>query len=129
MLKFNKVEALEQLEAKAFEVQAKLSALGYKPFLFLVTLERLKRGVAGCFWLESETVAVSEDYYYNFPDFCLDTVIPHEMTHLYVNKYFPGAEEHGEEFMKLMTALGLDPHATHNLPEDIEPADSRHARW
>jgi predicted SprT family Zn-dependent metalloprotease len=125
MLKFNKTEALEKLEAKALEVQAKFTALGYKPFLFLVTVERLDVGVAGCYWVDTETVTISVDYYYHNPDFCLNTAIPHEMAHLYVNKYFPNAtDDHGPEFCKLMTDLGLAADATHNLPFCVERANT-----
>ena len=123
MPKFNKAEAIEKLEARALEVQAKLAALGYKPFLFLVTLERLKEGIAGCYYVDTETVAVSDDYYYHDAQVCLDVVVPHEMVHLYVNKYFPNAtEDHGEEFCKLMVALGLEPTAYHNMPYYVESA-------
>ena len=117
MSQFSRATAIEQLEAKAFEVQRKLAEAGYAPFLFLVTLERLDQGTAGCFYLDSETVAVSEDYFKFDSDFCLNTVIPHEMAHLYVSKYFVDAtEDHGKEFAMVMMALGLAPDATHTLP-------------
>ncbi|HET8688548.1 MAG TPA: SprT-like domain-containing protein [Methanosarcina sp.] len=108
----NRAEAIEKLEGKAAEIQQKLAALGYAPFLFMVNLEELEQDVAGCFYVGSETIAVSEAFYAHDPEFCLNTVVPHEMCHLYVSKYFTDVtDEHGKEFSMLMEALGLKPNA------------------
>lgn len=109
---FNRADAIEKLEAKAFEIQNKFAAIGYAPFLFMITLEELGTETAGCFYVGTEMVAVSESFYAHDAEFCLNTVVPHEMCHMYVSKYFKDVtDEHGKEFATLMEALGLKPDA------------------
>lgn len=113
---FNKIKALENLEARVADTAIKLSELGYAPFPVLVLVDRLDPGIVGHALFEVAQIVISEDYYAQHEEFVLQNAIVHELAHLYVNKYFPHATDaHGPEFKKLMADLGCTVDYQHDL--------------
>ncbi len=105
-----------QIQNKIDEVQNTLESFGLAKFGFSVAINTLKPGQAGCantFW---NKIILSADYIKEFADQVINVTLPHEICHLYINKYFPRAKQHhGPEFRRLMNLLGLDGKTYHTM--------------
>ena len=99
---------IEQVLAKAEEVQSKLEKFGYAKIPLKFEITKLKTGAAGQAVISTKLVKISKDYLREFPDHIFNITIAHEICHHYVIHYKPYAKQnHGPEFRRFMQLLGL----------------------
>jgi predicted SprT family Zn-dependent metalloprotease len=98
------------------ETRVALDKLRYPWIDITFSVEVLPRGTSGLAYPSDNLIKISSDYYVAFPDVILDKTIPHEIVHLYVDKYYPEHKQaHGKEFRKIMQLLGKDPSTYHSM--------------
>lgn len=109
-------EMSKKVEAKVEDTIARLEKVGLPRIPVKSKITSLGRGFAGRAWGSIGLIAVSPDYYKEFPDHIINVTVPHEVVHVYVRKYFPRARQaHGPEFRRLMNILGLEGKTYHNM--------------
>lgn len=105
-----------KINKKIAEVQEKFSKIGLKTFPIIFDIMKLKTGCSGRAALRTNSIQISSDYLKEFPEEVLSVTVPHEICHLYVNRYFPMAKQHhGPEFRQLMNLIGLPGKTYHNM--------------
>lgn len=108
---------------KIKKIQSEFESLGYAPFPITYKIESLKPGVAGKAKLGIDEIVISKDYLAEHPYDVIQVTIPHEICHLYVNKYKPNAKQHhGPEFRWFMQLIGLKGDTYHQMktPDTIK---------
>jgi predicted SprT family Zn-dependent metalloprotease len=104
------------IDAKVKEVVTKLEKAGLPPIDFSISVKLLRPGVAGTACYSQSHINISKEYLKEFPEEIISTTIPHEITHLYVKKYYPNSKQsHGPTFRKIMNVLGLKGETRHSL--------------
>lgn len=107
---------------KIQEVQKKLDTLGFPTIDIKFDICRLKAGYAGMAYRSVNYIEISKDYLREHQEKVLTITVPHEVCHLYVNKYFPRAKQyHGPEFKRLMNLLGLTGDTYHTMKLENGP--------
>jgi predicted SprT family Zn-dependent metalloprotease len=107
---------IEKVRARMVEVQDKLQKMGYPKFPLDISVDKLKRGVAGVAKMNAGKIIISVDYLKEFPEQVLTRTVAHEVCHHYVSKYIPQAKQfHGPEFRSLMKGLGVDHSTRHSM--------------
>ena len=99
---------MEMIRLKIASVQAQLAQLGFAPFNIYAELATLSKGCAGLATPLLSRVQISSEYYNSEHKLeVIDRTVPHEVVHLYVNKYFLQHKiAHGKEFKQLMRDIG-----------------------
>lgn len=102
---------------KIEEVETKLEKLGFPKFGFGIQVEigDLPPGVAGQCHYYANKVVISKAYLETNREEVINQTVPHEVVHLYVNRYFQPKQAHGKEFRRLMVAIGCRPDTYHNM--------------
>lgn len=105
---YNRIALIEKVEQFAAEAQKKLTALGYKPVMYLVDVDELASGNWGEYYPDTETLVIDALHAHLNSDEDVSDTVHHEMVHLYMAKYHPEVTEiHGPEFWALMAKLGF----------------------
>lgn len=101
---------------KIQETQNKLAKAGFPAMSINSKITKLSPGYAGMAYPIVNAVYISPDYLKEYPEQVLNVTVPHEVCHLYVDKYFPKAKQsHGPEFRFLMSLLGLPGKTYHSM--------------
>lgn len=109
-------EMSKKVEAKVEETQERLEKLGYPRINISCKMMTLGPGYAGRAWGAARMIAISPDYYREYPERILNITVPHEVVHIYVGKYYPRARQaHGPEFRHMMNLLGLEGKTYHDM--------------
>jgi predicted SprT family Zn-dependent metalloprotease len=115
--RFDNMDNPEKVKIISMKVRDTLDKQGFPPFKFEVQVTRLQTRCGGKAKYRSNTILLNSDYLRAFGDEFLSDVLPHEIVHLYVGRYYGwGAQPHGPEFKSLMRKLGLNQSAYHKFP-------------
>lgn len=111
-----RVELENLVLSRIQEVQNQLAEKGFAKFDIEVIIKRINGRIAGQAFLSADRIHISEDYLRDCTDDVIATTVPHEVCHLYVNKYFPRAKQHhGPEFRSLMRSIGCEGSTYHSM--------------
>ena len=121
---------IQTIQKKVAEVQEKFAKAGYPSFPIYSEITKLGRGIAGQARYSMNGIFISEAYIKEFPDEVLNVTVPHEVCHLYVNRYMRYAKQaHGPEFRDLMRFLGLPGKTHHNMKLVNGPVRKTRAKY
>lgn len=101
---FDKFTAIQLAEKIAAKEQAKFTALGYEPFLFLVEFEDMSRqGWWGCYYPETDLISLDIGHWQDSDVKEVYDTLVHEMVHMYVDRFHHKNMQwvHGKEFCEL----------------------------
>lgn len=123
---------MQEILNKVEEIQNKLENIGFPRITISTEINTLKPGVAGVAFPAWNKIIISVHYLNEFKDRVISNTVPHEICHLYVNKYYPHAKQnHGPEFRRLMQFLGLNGDTCHSMilsegPKRIKKTKTRY---
>lgn len=120
----NNLRNFAKVQQRVDEITSKLEDLGFAKFFFTFKVTRdLKPRVAGLAKLNKNHIDINEFYLRDHEEEVIGETVPHEICHLYVNKYYPRAKQnHGPEFRRLMQAIGCSGSTYHKMqcPSEVK---------